>query len=463
MVTRRHPNQLKKILKDYAVPLIGWFLILLLIISFISWWDDASEKAVKENQTGLTLTLDTIDTEAYVMYSWDFKKKIEPGTALWLYKWEKVVVKSGNVIVSWDFGEANVNKLGEYKYEADGSFSLASSDVWLKNSSNLTVAMRYASLDIGEESVVNMSQNEVGSTVYLLKGFIEVRNLAGKNTVLAPGQKITVSRVDAAKNDIDLSTLKEDLDSFFKSSDWYIKNDGDSYTTITSSWDDTQSGSTQTGSLKETVWSALSFDNISDEQSFNESSITISGKLLNDSITKVKIGEKEAEVNKEAKTFTFKDVALDEKVNDIIVRAYDDAGELISKNGFTLYSNGGTSSTEKESLFEVTNYSLDSKDFKFLAPKENPYTTTENVVTIEGTVPPRLVAKIVVWDFTLSKFPKFWTYWKYHANSEFGNLKDGLNVYEVKYYDENDKLIHTNAFSIIKKAPESTPETTNNP
>lgn len=452
MAMRRHPTQFKKLLKDYAVPLVWGILILLLFYSFFSWWDDASKQVKKENQTGLTLTLDSIDTEAYVLYSWDFKKKIEPGVALSLYKGEKVVVKSWNVAVSWDFWEANINKLWEYKYDAERTFSLISSDVWLKNNENLTISMRYATLDIWVDSVVNMSQNEVGSTIYLLKWFVEVKNLAGKNTVLAPGQKITVSRVDAAKNDIDLSLLKEELDEFFKGSDWYIKNNGAMYLEVAKT-DETSSTSTQTGSVAQSVGTYLSFDNISDEQTFSETSITINGKILNDNVVKITIGEKQAEINKEEKTFSFKGVELLTKSNDIIVRAYDDAGEILSKNGFTVYINSQI--VEKNNLFEVTNYSLDSKDFKFLAPKENPFTTTEWVVTIEGTVPPRLVAKIIVGDFTLTQFPKFWTYWKYHANSEFGNLNEWLNVYEVKYYGEDGKLIHTNAFSIIKKAVEA--------
>jgi len=43
---------------------------------------------------------------------------------------------------------------------------------------------------------------------------------------------------------------------------------------------------------------------------------------------------------------------------------------------------------------------------------------------IEGLVPAGKVTKIDVNDFTLTKFPRFGTYWKYYANTEYGNLKE---------------------------------------
>jgi len=46
--------------------------------------------------------------------------------------------------------------------------------------------MRFAKLNIGEGSVLNLTQNDVLSTVYLLSGFVEVANLAGENTILVP-------------------------------------------------------------------------------------------------------------------------------------------------------------------------------------------------------------------------------------------------------------------------------------
>jgi len=36
-----------------------------------------------------------------------------------------------------------------------------------------------------------------------------------------------IARIDAAKEDIDISLQKEDLDDYFKASDWFILNNGE--------------------------------------------------------------------------------------------------------------------------------------------------------------------------------------------------------------------------------------------
>jgi hypothetical protein len=71
---------------------------------------------------------------------------------------------------------------------------------------------------------------------------------------------------------------------------------------------------------------------------------------------------------------------------------------------------------------------------------------------IEGLVPAKTVSYIEINGFKLGKFVKNGTYWKYFANKQFGNLNDGLNIYEVKYYDDSGKVLYKNAFTIVKTA-----------
>jgi hypothetical protein len=44
-----------------------------------------------------------------------------------------------------------------------------------------------------------------------------------------------ISSIDTTKTDVDLSLEKSDLDDTFKTSDWYIKNNGDMYLSLSSS------------------------------------------------------------------------------------------------------------------------------------------------------------------------------------------------------------------------------------
>lgn len=65
-----------------------------------------------------------------------------------------------------------------------------------------------------------------------------------------------------------------------------------------------------------------------------------------------------------------------------------------------------------------------------------------------------VVKYITINDFRLSKFPQFGTSWYYFANKDYGTMNDGINLYTIKYYGENDELLFTNLFTIVKEKKE---------
>jgi hypothetical protein len=180
--------------------------------------------------------------------------------------------------------------------------------------------------------------------------------------------------------------------------------------------------------------------------------------ILDTIVYKVEIDWQTAKINSEDKTFSLKWLKLKSKVNNIVYRIFDDSNKLIDKWVLTLYNTSWTSSTttvnENNSPWYawVENYSLsNSPSYKIISPAKNPYTTTENLVKIEWTVPWSTVKKIVINDFQLQKFTPYSTYWSYFANSDFGNLKEWLNIYKIQYYSWDDKLINESTFSIVKE------------
>lgn len=437
-------------LKDYTVPLVGVFIIIL-VIYFWFFSTGGWELPNHENQVGIGVELSNSTDEAYIVYSWDFKKKIEANMSL--YKWEKILVKDGNVkLVSNDIWTFNINKIGEFKYNEDASFSLYSSDVWVDSKLPLTVSMRYAMVNIGQNSHVNLTQNEVGSTIYLLDGMVEVKNLGWKSTVLSKWQKIMIASIDTTKTDVDLSLEKVDLDDTFKTSDWYIRNNWDVYLSTGSSWSFLGTGTFSSATWFVATWSTqskslISLENLQDEQTFSEPSITINGSYDSDNIANIKLNSTDAIIDKNEKRFSIKDFALINASNELVLKVYDDSNQLLWKYPYTVYLKWAP---QDKTPFDVKNFSLDATNFKFISPKSNPYTTSDDVVMIEWMVPARTVSYIEINDFRLWKFPKNGTYWKYFANKQFWNLQDGLNVYEVKYYADDGKILHENAFTIIK-------------
>lgn len=461
MTRRRGSNALQKNIKDYIVPIIGWILVLFLVFSLFS-WDSSDSKTNIENQSWISIKLDSESAQATLIYPWDYKKELEGDGNL--YKWEKILVKQWTASLSFDnLLNFKVNRLWELKYGEDSSFTVSSWEVWIDALKPLDLNLSFANLKIDENSHLSVSQNEMWSTVYLISWFVEVTNLVWKNTVLAPGEKITISRSDASKKDLDLTLLKENIDQFFIKSDWYILNKWSTYLTedgideLENEEDDTQSGSLSTSS-----WEILSFNSLIDESNVSSPLINISWTYSDSEISSITVNWKEAILSKTNKTFKFENVDVSNKENDLVFKVYDDSNDIILREVYTVYYNLGsdkvdsiekptTQSTDSNSSsLKVHNFTIDGSQFSFTSPTtQSTYTTTESFITIRWNVKAEWIDSITVNDFKLNSFNG--STWRYHADVEYNNLAEWTNVYEIKYFSWG-KVVYTNYFTIIKKS-----------
>jgi len=453
---RRWRSSIPKPLKDYAVPLLALFLILIVIYNVFS-GDDKTVTDNKNTQENLVLNSDALvlsfwwdNTQVDVEYpSWD-KKQVEDNSSV--YKWEKILVKNGSVsfVIPWK-AEFDLDKLWILKYKEDGTLYLESSNLWVKALDDINISMKFANVKLKKWTIANLNQNDVESSVYVLNWVAEVSNLAWVNTVIWKGQKISILVQDASNEDVDLSSLKTDLDDYFKLSDWYIKNNGDYYLNSGLEEEDKEEEKTSTWISIDTKKSNyISFDNISDESYVSNDKIDITWKILNSNIWKITLNNiKEATLDKEKKTFKIKWVSTENKVNDLVFRIYDDEWELLNKFVITLYNNKWE--TNNNSWFKVTNYPVDASKFVFTSPSTTwTYSTYDKFVTIRWSVPKWLVWKVEVDWYNLKSFNGIT--WRYHASTDYNNLKEGTNQYEIKYYDKNWNLIFKNYYTIILKS-----------
>lgn len=74
-------------------------------------------------------------------------------------------------------------------------------------------------------------------------------------------------------------------------------------------------------------------------------------------------------------------------------------------------------------------------------------------------MPAQTVQYITVNGYRLQKFKPGSTTWYYHANASIGTIKEGTNLYHIKFYDANNREIHTQIFTIIKDSPNAQPTT----
>lgn len=164
----------------------------------------------------------------YIVYPGDKKEKIEGSRDV--YIGEKITVKSGSASINFPtVQEMKLNKLGEIRYTSPDSFAIFSGEAFVRNTAPLNVSMKFLELFASENATFFVNQNEVGSTVYMLNGTATVKTNAGVETILPAQKKITILTKDALKEDVDISLLKEDIDSYFQSSDFFLKNNGALY------------------------------------------------------------------------------------------------------------------------------------------------------------------------------------------------------------------------------------------
>ena len=176
MNRQRGRNSLTNTFKDYLVPIVGCFLLIIILYSIFSGDDTATVNEVSnENRVGYSTVFGDLETEAFIEYETGKKEKIENGSKI--FKGEKLLLKSGNASLKIGNTNFNIDKLGEFKINTDGSYSLFSSNTWVTSDSDTLINMRYGKVSSSGKSVFSLSQNEVGSSIYVLQGTVEVSNL----------------------------------------------------------------------------------------------------------------------------------------------------------------------------------------------------------------------------------------------------------------------------------------------
>lgn len=468
----RRRNNIQKWLRDYMVPIIGWLLVIILLFSIFS-WDSQAPKIDTENKIWFKISLNWSNSEAYIVYQWENKKKIEWDISL--YKWEKIIVKEWNVSLDmtwiWKF---RLDKLWEFKYLENWDFSLYSSDLWFDSSTEANIEMKFAKVNVWANTHIAFWQNEMWSTVYLLSWTAEVQNLVGKSTVLWAGQKVTVARLDASKQDLDLSLAKENIDDFYKQSDWFILNNWATYLETDSeswSWTTDEENDSETSTWKAlktdkttSVNSLLTFSNLSDESNVSSDTINISGNYSDEEITKISLNGKDAVLNPKLKSFKFEKVSVPNQENNLVFKVYNDSEEMLSKFIYTVYfdwwaTNDTSWNSTDSNSFKVQTFDVDWSQFTFTSIKDGElislnwretYTTSWDTLTLYWNVSAKWISKVTVNDFPLSSFN--WSSWRYHPATSNNNLSVWTNIYEVKYFDANWREVYTNRFTIIKKS-----------
>lgn len=469
MNRRRRQSPSSKVinqLRDYAVPLIGLLLLIVILYNVFSGdgsttentQDTSVEELAQNNTNKMSLDFDADSVSGSVEYSWGSSDDLTGKTEF--YPGEKLIIDSGDVTLKWTNDLLmKLNKNGELKYDTNGDYLLSSSDLFIKTNEALNVNLRFLNASYPSGAIVSLNQNDVASTINVLSWTAQVSSYAGKSTTLKAWERLSITSIETTKEDFDIAAQVEEIWNYFFSETWAQENDLISYLKV----DDSEENSDDTESWEneddDKNGKYISISWLEDNKTYGASTLDISWELIDENVTKITFNNIGASINLVWKSFELKGFSISLRENDIVYKVYDTAGNVLERGVFTVYyEQGAESSSSLTSDSDTTDFPVTDSDpqFSFTAPTPNPYTSNEDFITIRGSATAWAATSVVVNGLTLKSFNG--TSWRYHAATRFWTLKNGVNLYKVNYYNAAGTIVHTNTFTIIRKAPVVVPE-----
>jgi hypothetical protein len=461
MRNNRRANNLKT--EKYIIPIVIFVLIFTLLYFIFSWWEDNIDNppaggVVSQIDNSIPLTFLTW-TNVEIIDKSNKKNKVE--SWYFLNIWESIIVKEWDISLKIpEIAQLSLDTNWEIKYLEWEKIKLDSSSMWVVTEKDYSIDMRYLEVKIWKDSIVNLEQNDISSTVYLLKWTVEIINLAGVSTFIAPKTKIKISKEDASNWDVDMWLLKEEFDDYFPISNWYLQN--------ISNMVDVSAIQSEDWELKDEVedekkenWDTsglIKFDNIYDEWSALSSSTNISWRFDSNEVVKIIINNKEAIINTDNNTFNVLWVNTSKKVNDIIIKVFDKDENILLKNVYTLYYSSWKEKKDNSDWYTKINweaYPVNDSDFIINVKSVKDWKTLKNWETFASentfywTVKNPDIEKVTVNWYTLKTYN--WKIFRYHAYERFWTLWEWINNYEVKYFWKDWKVVLTKYVTINKK------------
>lgn len=330
---------------------------------------------------------------------------------------------------------------------------------------NLFVELNNFTAKIPSGTTIILEQtNIINSVAYAIAGNAEIMTDVGQQTLKA-GEKILISPSDVKNTQTKLSELVGPVDASLENLKIFTRNNWKQLLTDslaagnteiapeTASWE-TLSGSTTSTGLVSTgsTTKYISFTQPVDGATIKTQTTTIIGTILSTDVARVTLNDIDAAVSPVNENFTMENLKLASGINNIVYKVYNSNSIELEKWVLVIY--GPKGATAAKTIVPENFPNL--KDFVITSPAANPYATTESYVKVQWSVPKNTVKYITVNDYKLQKFAPNSTVWYYHANASIGTIKEGTNLYHIKFYDANDKLIHTQIFTIIKDSKNAT-------
>lgn len=442
-----------------------WWIVII-VIFFVLWFKFFTSWNKTDTKASEWEYLTVIPWEKSLVQIVDKNKKENPIT------WEQKLfttdsyldVNEGSATIKLKTSYIDLDEKTQISYKSSSidweNIKLEKWRIWTQsNSTPLIVELKRMNVKIPEWSIALLEQtNTAFSVAYAIQWNIEISTVIWQYT-LKPWQWIKLSDNNLTSEKTKLSDLVDEIDASIVNNVVFSRNN----------WEEILKKATQKPEEnKNTEWQTSSWTNTENQQhvskfiSFTQPidwttvtspSINIMWTLLSPEVTRVTINDIDASVSPVNQTFVLQDFKLTSEINNIVYKVYSTNNIQLDIGVMVIYwpKNQWTQTT-----IIPQNYPISSTDFKI--KNKNPYTTTEDYVRVEWTVPKWTVEYITVNDYRLQKFKPNSEVWYYHANAAIWTIKEWTNLYYIKFFDKNNKLLYTQLFTIIKDSKSNNTE-----
>jgi hypothetical protein len=352
----------------------------------------------------------------------------------------------------------DIDERSEFAYLSHSStgstYQMTRWHIWISQiADTATTEMKNISITTDAGDIVLLEQsNQIYSTVYAIRGDITIRSTYSEY-ILKAGNRIMVSASDLSNPGLQMATLAGGIDESITQSPLFVKNNGKSILASTSMTGSTTSSSGITIPMTGSGISSISILEPTPWSIVTTPTTTIRGTITSD-IKRITISNIDAVISPVNGTFAYTGFPISGETNDIVYKWYDERGQQVQVGVLTIFwSKQALQSTQK--LLPNTS-PLSSSDYRITSPTSNPYVMTDRATKVQWTVPKDTVGSIMVNDYKLQKFIPGSTTWYYFANMESGTMKDGINLYTIKFMWNKGELLYTQLFTIIKESKNAT-------
>lgn len=329
--------------------------------------------------------------------------------------------------------------------------------LWLEQTNGTAhVDMKNATIITDSDDIVMLEQNnQIYSKIYALQWDVLVETRVGKYMLKAWNQMM-ISASDLANPSLNLSSLAGNIDEGITESTLFTKHGGKEILQRNTMSTNTGSATLGSGSSLSWVTTSGKYVEIIDPKDGSiapKATINIQWNILSQEVKRITFNEKEAVISPVNSNFTFADIDVSGETNNIVYKAYNGSNTIIEKWVVTVF--WSKQAAQNANKLVPNSSPVSSKDFRIISPVGNPYVTNYNSIKVEGSVPKDTVSYILVNNYRLQKYIPNTTTWYYYANTATDTLKDGINLYTIKFFWPGDKLLYTQLFTIIKDAPKA--------